>query len=274
MSLAFSIIRISHPSSRLRMVANLTAGIFACCFASQIVQKVYICRDIKSWMNSTQGCRADNALAVTEICCACCPLSKGSHLVSTFTVDVVSDFLLMAMASRLLRDARQLKNQRKLIHGLFSASILTTLASIVHIIFVIRKDVLLAITMTAQLEVCCPTFNVETDPYSLCELGCYIAHCLQPAGGGYILLPSCQANARRGRVRLCHGVLLGPCALGKYPGCKCHHANRAYLLCGSHDNHFYSNRAHFAEPENAIIPYNISRAQCSNSLITTLRLCT
>ncbi|KZP03305.1 hypothetical protein FIBSPDRAFT_664409, partial [Athelia psychrophila] len=124
MSLTFSIIRISHPTSRLRMVANLTAGLFACFFTSQIVQKVYICRDVKSWINNTtQGCKGGSDVAITEIC-----------------MDVVSDFFLIAMASLLLRDARQLKSQRKLIRGLFSASTLTTLSSIVHAIFVTRTD--------------------------------------------------------------------------------------------------------------------------------------
>ncbi|KZP14681.1 hypothetical protein FIBSPDRAFT_751463, partial [Athelia psychrophila] len=136
MSLTFSIIRISHPASRLRMVANLTAGLFACCFTSQIIQKVYICKDVKSWMNNTaHGCDIGNGVGIAEIC-----------------MDAVSDFLLMAMASRLLRDARQLKSQRKLIRGLFSASILTTVFSVVHIVFVIQAEVLLII-MTGHLEV-------------------------------------------------------------------------------------------------------------------------
>ncbi|KZP12827.1 hypothetical protein FIBSPDRAFT_961137 [Athelia psychrophila] len=137
MSLTFSIIRISHPASRLRIVANLTAGLFACCFTSQIIQKVYICKDVKSWMNNTaHGCDIGNGVGIAEIC-----------------MDAVSDFLLMAIASRLLRDARQLKSQRKLIRGLFSASILTTVFSVVHIVFVIQAEVLLAIIMTGHLEV-------------------------------------------------------------------------------------------------------------------------
>ncbi|KZP12828.1 hypothetical protein FIBSPDRAFT_1049864 [Athelia psychrophila] len=137
MSLTFSIIRISHPASGLRIVANLTAGLFACCFATQIIQKLYICRDVKSWMNNaTQGCEVGKGFAITEICMA-----------------VVADFLLMAMASRLLRDARQLKSQRKLIRCLFSASILATVFSIVHIITVIRVEAILLIMLAGHLEV-------------------------------------------------------------------------------------------------------------------------
>ncbi|KZP02730.1 hypothetical protein FIBSPDRAFT_149821 [Athelia psychrophila] len=135
-SFTFSFIRISHPASRLRVAANLTAGIFACCFAAQIIQKVCMCRDVKSWMdNTTQGCDVGDSVGITGIC-----------------MDVVSDVLLVAMASRLLRSARQLKSQRKLIRGLFSASILTTVFSIVHAVFVIRADMLLVIALTGYLE--------------------------------------------------------------------------------------------------------------------------
>ncbi|KZP14678.1 hypothetical protein FIBSPDRAFT_959496 [Athelia psychrophila] len=136
MSLTFSIIRLAHPSSRLRIAANLTAGLCACCFASQIVQKMYICRDVKSWMNNTvQGCEIGASVGITET-----------------SMDIVSDLLLIALASYLLQDARQLKSQRKLIRGLFSASILTTLSSIAHMIFVVGPEVLLTVIMTAYLE--------------------------------------------------------------------------------------------------------------------------
>ncbi|KZP14679.1 hypothetical protein FIBSPDRAFT_959497 [Athelia psychrophila] len=137
MSLTFSIIRISHPASRLRMAASLTAGLFACCFVTQIIQKVYICRDVKSWINNTtHGCHVGHSVGITVIC-----------------MNVLSDVLLVAMASRLLRAARQLKSQRKLVRGLLSASILTTVFSIVHIIFVMRTDALLAIIWSGHLEV-------------------------------------------------------------------------------------------------------------------------
>ncbi|KZP12820.1 hypothetical protein FIBSPDRAFT_961133 [Athelia psychrophila] len=57
------------------------------------------------------------------------------------------------MASRLLRHARQLKSQCKLVRGIFSASILITISNIVHMIFVIRADIHLAIMMSGQFEV-------------------------------------------------------------------------------------------------------------------------
>lgn len=167
MSLTFSIVRIAHPSSRLRIAANLASGLFACCFASQIIQKMYICRDVKSWMNNpAQGCEIGDSVGITEISSTRRSLATQNQLISSSSVDVVSDFLLIALASFLLQDARQLKSQRKLIRGLFSASILTTFSSIAHMIFVVGPEVLLTVIMTAYLEVRCPNFIAQADSHS------------------------------------------------------------------------------------------------------------
>ncbi|KZP12804.1 hypothetical protein FIBSPDRAFT_1049852 [Athelia psychrophila] len=122
MSLIFSIIRLSDPSYPLRKPANITAGFFACCWMGLLLLKVLLCRDIKAWRDTAVvACDLGESAAIIELC-----------------VDVVADALLVVLVLFLLRDARQLKkSQRKLIFAMFSATVLTTLVSIVHVVFVV-----------------------------------------------------------------------------------------------------------------------------------------
>ncbi|KZP03650.1 hypothetical protein FIBSPDRAFT_844743 [Athelia psychrophila] len=120
MSLLFSIIRMTHPSSRLRMVANLTAWFFALCFVGTTIQKQFVCFYSKPTANK---CQSISQLAITQIC-----------------LDVVADSLLVALALGLLRNARLRKLPCRIIRILFSASILITIVGILHAISIIKPN--------------------------------------------------------------------------------------------------------------------------------------
>ncbi|KZP14769.1 hypothetical protein FIBSPDRAFT_796357, partial [Athelia psychrophila] len=131
MSLLFSIIRITHPASRLRMVANLTAGFFALCCVDLTIQKQLVCVNSKP---ITSIRKSGSQLAITQIC-----------------LDVVADSLLVALAWGLLRNARLRKSPRRIIHILFSASILITMAGILNNIPIIEPDYAFAV-ITVYLQ--------------------------------------------------------------------------------------------------------------------------
>lgn len=117
--------------------------------------------------------------------------TKACDLTPPFSVDVVADALLVALVLFLLRDARQLKkSQRKLIFAMFSATVLTTLVSIVHVVFVVgpwqsRLEGITAIVKVCYRPVCYASW------YSLsCQLVRGVADRLQSSGGRPFLLPS------------------------------------------------------------------------------------
>ncbi|KZP12819.1 hypothetical protein FIBSPDRAFT_835858 [Athelia psychrophila] len=145
MSLIFSIIRLSDPSYPLRKPANMTAGFFACCWIGLVLLKVLLCRDTNAWRETAiVACNLGESVAIIELC-----------------VDVVADALLVALVLFLLRDARRLKqSQRKLIFAMFSATVLTTLVSIVHVVFVVgpwepRLEGMTAIVKSAVSLIVC-----------------------------------------------------------------------------------------------------------------------
>ncbi|KZP14767.1 hypothetical protein FIBSPDRAFT_100365 [Athelia psychrophila] len=126
MSLLFSIIRMTHPASRLRMVANLTAWFFALCCIGLTIQKQFVCFYSKP---TTHKCQSISQLAITQICHS----------------------LLVALAWGLLRNARLRKSPCRIIRILFSASILITMAGILNNVFIIEPDYGLAV-ITVYLQ--------------------------------------------------------------------------------------------------------------------------
>ncbi|KZP34682.1 hypothetical protein FIBSPDRAFT_1035666 [Athelia psychrophila] len=111
---------MTHPASRLRMVANLTAWFFALCCVGTTIQKQFVCFYSKP---TTNKCQSISQLAITQIC-----------------LDVVADSLLVALALGLLRNARLRKLPCRIIRILFSASILITIVGILHAISIIKPN--------------------------------------------------------------------------------------------------------------------------------------
>lgn len=117
--------------------------------------------------------------------------AKAYDLTPLLLVDVVADPLLVALVLFLLRDARQLKkSQRKLIFAMFSATALTTLVSIVHVVFAVGPWESRLEGITASVKVCYRPVCYASW-YSLsCQLVRGVADRLQSSGGRPFLLPS------------------------------------------------------------------------------------
>ncbi|KAG1754341.1 hypothetical protein EDB19DRAFT_1665896 [Suillus lakei] len=132
LSIVFSIIRLAPREDRMRKIAHWAAVIFAGLCVMMLALKTYICA-----CNENQkriDCVLGRPVAATQ-----------------FATDAVSDLALVLMPIRLLREIHLPRNQRILIMSVFSTGILVSLASIIHVIFVVQTDVYMQ-SITAQVE--------------------------------------------------------------------------------------------------------------------------
>lgn len=138
--------------------------------------------------------------------------TKACDLTPLLSVDVVADALLVALVLLLLRDARQLKkSQRKLIFAMFSATVLTTVVSIVHVVFVIGPESRLE-GITASIEVCYHPVCYDSWYSPPCQSVRGVTDRLQSPGGRPFLLPSISTRRSSGTgvIRLCGSLCLWP----------------------------------------------------------------
>ncbi|KAF9262539.1 hypothetical protein L218DRAFT_928906 [Marasmius fiardii PR-910] len=135
MGIIFSVIRLIPPMMGLRRISNISAVLFILMWMGLIAQKSYICSVNNSWnRNPVPQCHLGHGIAINEL-----------------ITDAVSDFLLAAIPIRLLKGVSLMSDQRKMLYIIFGSSLLITLVSIIHAIFVLGPSGLLeAITAQAQ----------------------------------------------------------------------------------------------------------------------------
>ncbi|KAL0576433.1 hypothetical protein V5O48_005538 [Marasmius crinis-equi] len=135
MSIIFSVIRLVPPMMRLRRISNISAILFLLMWIGLLIQKTYICAENKSWyQRDPPQCRLGQGVAINEL-----------------VTDAISDVLLAVIPIRLLKGVTLMKDQRKMLYIIFGSSLLITLVSIVHAVFVLGPTGLLeAITAQAQ----------------------------------------------------------------------------------------------------------------------------
>ncbi|KAJ7507298.1 hypothetical protein B0H11DRAFT_1971098 [Mycena galericulata] len=136
MSVIFSIIRIIPHTLKLRKVTVYCAVLFGSMWVALLVHKVYHCASDESWYALAKPqCHLGTGVAVLELC-----------------TDLTADLVLAAIPIALLRSVRTISSgQRRLLFIIFAASLLTTVVSIVHAVYLLGPSGLLE-AITAQAE--------------------------------------------------------------------------------------------------------------------------
>ncbi|KAG7091446.1 hypothetical protein E1B28_010481 [Marasmius oreades] len=147
MSIIFSVIRLIPPMMRLRRISNISAVLFMLMWIGLLIQKTYICASNTSWFQHADPmCRLGHGVATNEI-----------------ITDAISDLLLAVIPIHLLRGVSLQSDQRKMLYIIFGSSLLITLVSAVHAIFVFGPSGRLeAITAEAQVRSIYHQFTFDT----------------------------------------------------------------------------------------------------------------
>ncbi|KAJ7364581.1 hypothetical protein DFH08DRAFT_839579 [Mycena albidolilacea] len=123
MSVIFSVVRvIPHDSrSKLRKITNCFAAIFAVFWIGLMIQVASVCGLDKSWYKLAKPqCHLGDGVAAFEL-----------------TSDIFADVTLAILPIVLTRNSLVPSAQRKMLYVIFAASLLTTIASIVHAILLL-----------------------------------------------------------------------------------------------------------------------------------------
>ncbi|KAJ7291113.1 hypothetical protein C8J57DRAFT_209690 [Mycena rebaudengoi] len=135
MSIIFSVIRIIPEQSKLRRITHIVAALFALGWIGLLIQKVFVCASDKSWYTLAKPqCHLGTGVAVLEL-----------------ITDLFADLALAIIPISLLYNIQIPSIQRRMLIIIFAASLLTTVASIVHAIYLLGPSGLLEGT-SAQVE--------------------------------------------------------------------------------------------------------------------------
>lgn len=138
MSILFSIMRIIPRLMTLRRYANICAVLFLCMWIAVLTQKLYICTHHDAWQHKKNiQCVLGESVGGLELASQSSvrhSLSALSHILPC-AADIVADSILVALPVRLLWDIGISSPNRKLLMAIFSASMITTIVSIVHTAF-------------------------------------------------------------------------------------------------------------------------------------------
>ncbi|KAE9403385.1 hypothetical protein BT96DRAFT_767114, partial [Gymnopus androsaceus JB14] len=115
-SLMLSIIRLIPPFLTLRRISEWAAVSFSLICLGILVPKMYVCASDRSWYNMRNPrCKLSPNIGIGEL-----------------TTDLVADITLVAIPIRLLGHVHLSKKKRRMLIIIFGASLLTSIASIVH----------------------------------------------------------------------------------------------------------------------------------------------
>ncbi|KAF8916823.1 hypothetical protein CPB85DRAFT_253830 [Mucidula mucida] len=130
MSIIFAVIRLIPTQMRLRQITNSFAVLFGLMWIGLLIQKVYVCASDKYWYHLPKPqCHLGHGVAAMEL----------------------ANVALAVIPIYLLRDITLVKSHRKMLIVIFSSSLLVTLTSIIHAVYVLGPTGLLE-AMTAQAE--------------------------------------------------------------------------------------------------------------------------
>ncbi|KAF8830127.1 hypothetical protein F5879DRAFT_366762 [Lentinula edodes] len=134
-SLIFSVIRLIPPLFVLRRVSEWMAVIFFLMWAGSLIQKTYICASDRSWYQlSAPQCHLGTDVAIVEL-----------------VTDLFADVVLAVIPIRLLAGVGLSPDKRRMLYMMFCASLLTSMVSIIHAVFLLGPSGLLE-AITAQAE--------------------------------------------------------------------------------------------------------------------------
>ncbi|KAJ3775565.1 hypothetical protein FB446DRAFT_387084 [Lentinula raphanica] len=134
-SLIFSVIRLIPPLFVLRRVSEGTAAIFFLMWAGSLAQKTYVCASDRSWYQlAAPQCHLGTAVAIVEL-----------------VTDIFADIALAVIPIRLLAGVGLSSDKRRMLYIMFCASLLTSMVSIIHAVFLLGPSGLLE-AITAQAE--------------------------------------------------------------------------------------------------------------------------
>ncbi|KAJ4490407.1 hypothetical protein J3R30DRAFT_3277847 [Lentinula aciculospora] len=134
-SLIFSVIRLIPPLFILRRVSEWTAVIFILMWAGSLAQKTYICASDRAWYQlAAPQCHLGTDVAIVEL-----------------VTDLFADIALAVIPIRLLAGVGLSSDKRRMLYIMFCASLLTSMVSIIHAVFLLGPSGLLE-AITAQAE--------------------------------------------------------------------------------------------------------------------------
>lgn len=134
LSMMCSIVRLSPPT-RIRTVACCAAAAFGAIAIALLIHKCWFCARNHDWEEiAPLSCSLASSVGITQV-----------------IADFLSDITLVVLPAQILHQVKLPRNQRILFLSVFSGSLMTTLLSIVHVVFFIQVDPILKI-LTAQLE--------------------------------------------------------------------------------------------------------------------------
>ncbi|KAH9852440.1 hypothetical protein C2E23DRAFT_885585 [Lenzites betulinus] len=124
MSILFSIIRLIPTLMTMRVHAYFCAILFGMMWAALLIQKIVVCETNPSWKKSPGvQCVLGHAVAGLEL-----------------ATDFVGDLILVIMPMRLLWRIKLSFAKKLLLQCIFSASMFTTIVSIIHAVYVFSPD--------------------------------------------------------------------------------------------------------------------------------------
>lgn len=141
MAILCSIIRLIPHMMTLRIHAYMSAVLFGLMWAALIIQKLVICETDTKWKNGPgYQCVLGPAVGGLELASTSFLLQSLLSSNMGFIADLIADAILVALPIRLLWRISLSPARRILLTGIFSASIFTTITSIVHGVYVFGDD--------------------------------------------------------------------------------------------------------------------------------------
>ncbi|KAI0711363.1 hypothetical protein C8Q76DRAFT_769277 [Earliella scabrosa] len=124
LSILCSVIRLIPYMMRMRYYAYTAAVLFGCMWAALLILKLYTCETNNTWkLGPGVQCVLGSTVAALEL-----------------TTDFTADAILILIPIRLLWRIKLPPTRRVLLTGIFSASIFTTITSIVHGYYVLSHN--------------------------------------------------------------------------------------------------------------------------------------
>ncbi|KAE9395959.1 hypothetical protein BT96DRAFT_922517 [Gymnopus androsaceus JB14] len=139
MSCIFSVIRLIPPLFKLRQVSEWTAVwtavVFLFMWIGTVAQTTYVCASDRSWYQLARPqCHLGLDVAIVEL-----------------TTDLFADVALAVIPIRLLQGAGLSTDKRRMLYAMFGASLLTSLVSIIHAVYLLGPSALFE-GITAEAE--------------------------------------------------------------------------------------------------------------------------
>lgn len=184
-------------------MAIVSAALFIIMFLSLLLQKIYHCAHDTWWYTLEPiNCRMGTAIGASQLSSKFftrhTPNLK-SRSESNPQADATSDILLVILPIQLVREGSVPRDQRILLLSVFSSSILISLISAVHFVFMIEPDAYFQI-ITAHVEV--RHVDLAQIVHSVHALDRTLSNCLRFVGHRHLRL---QALAPEG-IRFCSGI--------------------------------------------------------------------